>query len=380
MKFNIDSSKLLQILLVAGKIIAPKNTLPILDNFKLRLDNGQLMITASDMETMYTTTFTEIENADGDGEIAVPAKLILDTLKELPQQPLQIKHIPEKNVVRLEWHSGNAQIPCFDTADYPAIPKLNSFKAINIFAKDLMDGINATINSASNEELRPTMCGIDFDIDGETLTMVASNAMKMSWNTCTVGAKDGEKASFIMTKKTANFLKAALARYEGPVVISFDERNMTVRYGSDCITSRLIEGSFPKYRSIIPDTDKNENFAIIDKEEIMNSIKRVAVCSTKENPLLVCDFSTNSITIAAENKECSTNAKDTLMCNYAGEDTKIGLSATRMLELLGTLPYKNIKLSLFGANKAVVLENADIQEETTTNVTKALAMPMRMVS
>ncbi|MBR4883503.1 MAG: DNA polymerase III subunit beta, partial [Bacteroidales bacterium] len=178
MKFIVSSTDLLQGLLSVSRVIASKNSLPILDNFLFALDGNSLTVTASDSETTLKTVINIDEVAEG-GEIAVPAKLLTDTLKELPTQPIEFSTEPQKNIVNIAWASGNAQIPYLTTEDYPELPQLSDPVNLVFKAGILSDGINNTIYATADEELRPVMNGIFFDITTENTTMVASNAHKL---------------------------------------------------------------------------------------------------------------------------------------------------------------------------------------------------------
>ena len=210
MKFIVSSTDLLQGLLSVQKVIASKSSLPILDNFLFVLEGNTLTVTGSDAETTLKTILTINEVMEG-GEIAVPAKLLTDSLKELPTQPIEFATDNEKNIVNIIWASGSAQIPFVSAEDYPSLKELTDPTVIKMKGAILADGINSTLYATGDEELRPVMNGIYFDIEQESTTLVASNAHKLVYYKRN-DIKSQECSSFILPKKPANILKANLAK------------------------------------------------------------------------------------------------------------------------------------------------------------------------
>ena len=184
MKFIVSSTDLLQSLQQVSRVIASKSSLPILDNFLFDLQGNELTITASDSETTLRTTLN-IQEVEAEGEIAIPAKLLTDTLRELPTQPIELSTIDERNVVNIAWSSGNAMIPFLPTNEYPQLPTLQEPNRIDVSAVLLCEGINNTLYATGDEELRPVMNGIFFDITTDRTTLVASNAHKLVYFTRT---------------------------------------------------------------------------------------------------------------------------------------------------------------------------------------------------
>ena len=237
MKFNVSSTDLLQGLLSVSRVIATKSTFPILDNFMFQLEGNSLTVTASDSETTLKTIITIEDVAEG-GEITIPAKLLTDTLKELPAQPVEFATDAERSIVNISWMSGSARIPYSPSDEYPELPGLENAVKLTFKASVLADGINSTIYATAEEELRPVMNGIYFDITPENTTLVASNAHKLVCYTRN-DVKGSDASAFILPKKPANILKNNLAKLADETVeVSFDKKNAMFKFDNSLMTAQ----------------------------------------------------------------------------------------------------------------------------------------------
>ncbi len=373
MKFIISSTDLLQGLLSVSRAIASKNSLPILDNFLFVLEGNTLTVTASDSETTLKTDIN-IDEVTAGGEIAVPAKLLTDSLKELPAQPIEFSTAEDRNIVNIIWSSGSAQIPYYPTEDYPELPALADPVSLSIKASVLADGINSTLYATAEEELRPVMNGIFFDIAPEAATLVASNAHKLVCYTRT-DVRGDSAASFILPKKPANILKTNLAKYPEEIVdITFDKKNAFFKFDSSLVACRLVDGTYPAYRTVIP--KNNTNFLTIARTDLLNASKRVAVCSNQATSQLVFKLAQNKLEISAQDLDFSTSAHETVPCEYEGVPMEIGFKSTFLIEILSNLPYDQICIKLADPNRAALIQPS-VQTEPDEEIC-ALLMPMRI--
>ncbi len=373
MKFIVSSTDLLQGLLSVTRVIASKNSLPILDNFLFVLEGNALTVTASDSETTLKTVISIDEVSEG-GEIAVPAKLLTDTLKELPTQPIEFSTEPEKNIINIAWMSGSAQIPYLSTEDYPQMPQLTEPVNLTFKGSVLTDAINNTIYATADEELRPVMNGIFFDITPENTTMVASNAHKLVCYTRS-DVKGNGSQGFILPKKPANILKNNLAKLADEIVeISFDKKNAYFKFENSLMVCRLVDGTYPAYRSVIP--KNNTNVVTITRSELLNASKRVAVCSNQATSQIIFRLSQNKLDISAQDIDFSMSAQETINCEYDGTPMEIGFKSTFLIEILGNLPYDQICIKLADPNRAALIQPA-VQSEPDEEIC-ALLMPMRI--
>ncbi len=285
MKFSVSSSALLSLLATTGKVISNKNTLPILDYFLMELKGDQLKVTTSDLETTLVGQIT-VDNVESEGMIAAPAKQLLDSLKEFAEIPLTIDCNDQTFEIKLNWKSGSLSIPGASAVSYPALPALAEDKKELTFDVDtLVNGINKTIFATADDELRPIMNGVYINIEPASITFVATDAHKLVKYSSEQPSE--LTAAFILPKKPANLLKGMLLKEEAPVKVSFDSKNVLFNLKNHTLVCRLIEGSYPNYNAVIPTA--NPNKVLIDRIELVNGIKRVAVCSNPATNLIRMD-------------------------------------------------------------------------------------------
>lgn len=371
MKFTVSSSELLDGLVSVSKVISSKPTLAILENFLFELDNASLTVTASDGETTLKTTIA-IAQVDQPGRTAVPAKLLTDSLKEFPDLPLTFSNKEGDSVMEITWASGASKLPCFDAADFPKLPEIGATSdSLAISAASLLSGINNTIYATAEEELRPVMNGILFDLDVESATLVSSDAHKLICYEFT-GAKASQKSSFILHKKPAAVLKSVLAKVDDEITVRFDNKNAYFSYGDNILVCRLIEGVYPAYRTVIP--KNNTNRMTIARTDLLNVAKRIAVCSNQVSNQIKLKLSFNEVLVSAQDLSFSMSAFEKLPCQYDGEPMEIGFKASFLLEILNNLPYQNITLELADPCRAALIVSAD-DANPDENI-RALLMPV----
>ena len=290
MKLIISSSELLKGVMAVSKAIPAKSPLPILENFLFDLNGNVLEITASDTELTLKTQI-EVEETVEEGKIAVPAKHMMDLLKELPDQPLTIKTSSDSSFV-CSWASGESNLPYFPAEDYPDITGTDETAISFSFpAHSLLEGISSTIYATADDEIRPAMNGILFDIDTDSTTLVASDSHKLICYT-TADVKAPEKASFILHKKPAGILKAIIGKDVETVDIAFDSKNASFCFGQTMVICRLVVGKYPKYRDVIP--QNNSNVLKINRSLLLNTVRRVSVCANKASNHIKFDLQSGS--------------------------------------------------------------------------------------
>ena len=295
MKFIVSSAELLKGILSVSKAIPAKSPQPILENFLFVLNGTQLEITASDTELTLRTRI-EVDSAEEEGQIAVPARHITDLLKELPDQPLTIS-TKENSSFECRWASGASTLPYFPASDYPDITTTDANAVTLSFpAESLVDGIAGTIYATADDEIRPAMNGILFDIDLDSTTLVASDSHKLICYT-TKDVKASEKASFILHKRPAAVLRSIIGKDIEDVEISFDTKNAVFKFDRTMVVCRLVIGKYPKYRDVIP--QNNSNILRIDRQLILNTVKRVSVCTNKASNLIKFDMTHDALALSA---------------------------------------------------------------------------------
>ncbi len=370
MKFTVSSSELLEGLISVSKVISNKPTLAILENFLFELKDNTLTVTASDGETTLKSNLP-IAQVDEEGRTAVPAKLLTDSLKEFPDQPLTFS-LSGENTMEITWSSGASKLPCFDAADFPKLPELGDVaESLTIASETLLSGINNTIYATAEEELRPVMNGIFFDIDAPKTTLVASDAHKLICFEF-AGAQVSQKSSFILHKKPAAVLRSILAKVEGDISIKFDNKNAYFNFNNNILVCRLIEGTYPAYRTVIP--KNNTNKMVIGRSELLNVVKRIAVCSNQISSQIKLKLSFNQVLVSAQDLTFSMSAYENLPCQYDGEEMEIGFKSNFLLEILSNLPYQNICMELADPCRAALIVSAD--EVNPDENVSALLMPV----
>ncbi len=350
MRFVVSSIDLLNHLQALSRVISSKNTLPILDNFLFKLDGKMLEITASDLETTMVTTL-EIENASGSGAIAIPAKLITDSLREFPDQPLTFSINTDTFAVAISSENGQFAVAGQHGEDFPQLPRIKADRsvALRVKALSLVSGINSTLFATADDELRPVMNGIFIEIGDDDMTFVASDAHKLvRYKRKDVKGNSG--SSFILPKKPAALLKNLLAKGQDDVGIEFDDKNAFFSLPSFKLVCRLVEGNYPSYNSVIP--VNNPNKLLIDRVKMLNTVRRVSVFSNQASNLIRMSLKGNRLTVSAQDIDFASSAVEELACQYSGDDLEIGFKSTFMVEILNNIQSADVSVELSDPSRA----------------------------
>jgi len=370
MKFNVSSTKLFAQLQALSRVIASKNSLAILEDVLFDLNDQVLTMTASDGETTIRTAI-DVENAEGVGKVAFGAKLLLETLKEFPEQPLSFQIDDQNYGLNITSSNGTYSFVGQNGNEYPemAIEGADG-NTFTMGAEALLNAINKTIFCTADDELRPVMNGIFFDLQPDHITMVATDAHRLvRYTNSSVTA--AEPLSFILPKKPALLLKNVLMKESEDVTVTFGERNAKFAFGRTLIVCRQIEGRFPNYNAVIP--QNNQNKVVVDRQTLLNACKRVAVFANTGTSLLKLALSENKITISAQDIDFSTSAEETIACSYAAAPMAIGFKAPFLIEILGQIESSEVMIELADPARAGLIlpvENEENEDLLT------LLMPM----
>jgi DNA polymerase-3 subunit beta len=372
MKFVVSSATLLNHLQAISRVINSKNTLPILDCFLLDLKNNILTLTAADSETRLET-LVEVSSTEGEGSLAINAKNLLDPLRELPDQPLTFDINDETLEVFIYYHNGKYNFVGLKGDEYPEPKKLkDSALKLTIDAETLFSGINRTVFATADDELRPVMNGIYFDITADDLTFVASDGHKLVRVTTTEAKGEG-RSSFILSKKPANLLKSLLPKENGPVEIEFDENNAYISMSSYKMVCRFVEGRYPNYNSVIP--QNNPNSLTLDRLALLNALKRVSVFSNAASSLVKLQLSEDKIVVSAQDIDFLTSAEEMIPCSYSGNVMNIGFKAAFLIDILNNIPSPDVRIELSDPSRAGLILPVE-KEENEDMLT--LLMPMML--
>ncbi len=357
MKFIVSSTYLLKQLQVLGGVINNSNTLPILDNFLFELQQSKLTVSASDLETTMSAVL-DVES-DNEGSVAIPARLLLDTLKTFPEQPLTFV-IEENNTVEISSNHGKYALAYADGNEFPKAVTLEDPSATAMPAHVLATAINKTIFAAGNDDLRPVMSGVFFQFSTEGLTFVATDAHKLV-KYSREDVKASQVAEFIMPKKPLNLLKGILGANEEEVTIEYNDSNAKFTFDNTVLICRLIDGKYPNYEAVIP--KENPNKLTIDRTQFLNSVRRVSIFSNKTTHQIRLKIAGAELNISAEDIDYSNKAEERLTCDYQGDDMQIGFNSRFLTEMLNNLSSNDVLLELSMPNRAGILTPIDDLEE-----------------
>ena len=372
MKFIVSSTALFSHLQAISRVINSKNSLPILDCFLIELQDGTLSMTASDNESTLSTSI-EVSDYEEDGRFAVSSKTLLEALKEIPEQPLSFQINSSNLEITVQYQNGKYSLMGQSADEYPQASELNEGAVQVVMGADILTtGINRSLFATADDELRPVMNGIYFDITTEDITLVASDGHKLVRNK-TYAAHGEEKAAFILPKKPANLLKNLLPKEQGDVQIGFDDRNATFTLENYRMVCRLIEGRYPNYNSVIP--QNNPHKAIIDRASFISALRRVSVFSSQASSLIKLSLSENMMKISAQDIDFSTSAEESLICQYDGNAMSIGFKSSFLIDILNNIASQNVIIELADPSRAGVVVPEEQEENEDLLM---LLMPMML--
>lgn len=363
MKFIASSTELLSHLQAISRVINSKNSLPILDNFLFELKGTTLTMTASDIETTLVTSM-EVESAEGAGKVAVASRLLLDTLREFSEQPLSFDINDLNLALVITSSNGSYNFIGQNGDEYPRLPELQGdARTLTLSVATLSTGIAKTLFATADDELRPVMNGVFFDIDAHDLTLVSTDAHKLvryKAKYVSASVQGDERESFILPKKPATMLKNLLPKETGEVMVEFDSKNARFRLENYTMVCRQVEGRFPNYNGVIP--KENPYKIIVDRVSILNALKRVSVFSNQGSNLIKLVFSANEIHVSAQDIDFSISAEETVGCQYSGERINIGFKSSFLIEILNNIDSSDVVFELADPSRAGLIlpfENAE---------------------
>lgn len=372
MKFTVSSTALFSRIQAISRVINSKNTFPILECFLIELKEGSLFITASDNETTLSTS-VEVNEADGEGHIAISSKILLDALKEISEQPLVFNINEATYEVTVHYMNGRYNLVGQNADEYPEAQKLGADAVkLDVDIAVLLASINCTAFAIAEDEIHPVMNGIYVDITTEDITLAATDGHKLV-RCRSLSAKGETKAAFILPKKPVNLLRNLLQKEEGDVQICIDSRNamfISENYGMVC---RLIEGKYPNYNSVIP--KDNPNKTVVDRTALLSALRRVSVFSSPATCLVKLNLDSDLIKISAQDVDFSTSAEETVQCNYQGTPMSIGFRANFFIDILSSISSEAVVIELADPSRAgVILPEPQAENEDLL----MLLMPMML--
>ncbi len=361
MNFIVSSATLLRHLQNISGVLNTSNTLPILDNFLFSIKGNKLTISATDLETTMITSL-EVQSEE-DSSIAVPAKLVLEILKSLPDQPCTFKVIGDKHQIVIAYDNGRSEMSGFNGEEFPKLPKIENQSTIKISGEIVSNAINRTLFAAGNDDLRPAMSGVYCQFSDNEIIFVATDAHKLVRYKRN-DAKSTDSSDFILPKKPLNMLKANLAGDE-EITLEYNQSNAVFKFKDLVLVCRLIDGKYPNYEAVIP--KENPNVLTIDRLQLLNSIKRVSIFANKTTHQIKLKLAGAELTLSAEDADFANASNERLTCNYDGDDLEIGFNSRFIVEMLNNLDSDEVQLAMSEPSRAGILtpitktsENEDV--------------------
>ncbi len=354
MKFSVSSADLLKQLQLVSGAINNNPVLPILEGFLFTLESNRLHIAGSDLDTSITTSLDV--HSSGDGSVAIPAKTLLDTLKALPEQPITFEIDNDSFAVSITSAYGNYKLAGENGSDYPHIPMAEGVDTAKISGAALQHAIAKTLFATSNDELRPAMTGVFFQIDFNKVTFVATDAHKLVRYTAEGEVESEVNTSFIVPKKALNLLKGTIPA-SSSVAISFNKANAFFEFGDVRLVCRLIDARYPDYNAVIP-TD-NPNVMTIARNTFQSSLKRINIYANKTTNQVVLNVTPEVLALSAQDFDFANEAKENLNCSFEGEPMQIAFNAKFLIEMLGVLEGDEVRLEMSSPTRAGILRPID---------------------
>ena len=363
MRFTLSSTALSSRLSALSRVINSKNALPILGDFVFEISDNVLYLTASDSENVMKTQLALTES-DGNGRFAIGNHDLLEAVKGFSEQPITFDVNQEQNIVKISYQNGLFSLPIENADEFPMPQPMNEFaKTISVPNATLAENINRSIFATAQDELRPVMNGIYFDLTPDYLALVASDGHKLVRNKIFT-VKSEEPAAFILPKKPANLLRNLLGKDGGDVTIRFDERNAEVNYGDGVILCRLIEGRYPNYNSVIPQANPNE--LRVDRLGLLAALRRVQPFANDSSNLIRFHVEGSTLQLDAEDYDFSKTATERMSCEYNGQPMSIGFKGSSFIEVLSNFDCAEVIIQLADPSRAGLVlpseqpENQDV--------------------
>ena len=372
MKFIVSSSLLLKNLQAIIGVINASNTLPILDDFLFDLKENELTVTSSDLETTMSVTLKP-DKALEKGSIAIPAKILVDTMKTFADIPVSFSINEDTLMVEISAGDGKFKLSGNRADEYPRVPELENTTTLELNASVLAHAINKTIFATGNDELRLVLSGVFCELSPDDVTFVATDAHKLVRYKRT-DARSKESASFILPKKPLNLLKNLLAGQDLPVNIEYNRTNASFDFQNVHLVCRLIDGKYPNYDAVIP-TD-NPNKLTIDRTALLTSIRRVSIFANQSTHQIRFKISGKELVLSAEDIDFAKESKDRLTCSYEGDDVEIGFNSKFLLEMLNNIDTEEVRMEMSAPNRAGILY--PVNSENKDEEILMLVMPVML--
>ena len=363
MRFTVSSTALSSKLSALARVINSKNSLPILADFVFEINENELTLTASDSENVMTTTLALTES-DGSCRFAISNRDLLEAVKGFSEQPLTFDINQEKGLARINYQNGLFSLPIDNADEFPPTQTISDNATVIQLPSNIMaENLGRSLFATAQDELRPVMNGVYFDLTPECLAIVASDGHKLVRNKV-LNIHSDQPASFILPKKPATLLRNMLQKEGGDVVVRFDERNAEITYDEGVITCRLIEGRYPNYNSVIPQSNPNQ--LTIDRLGLLSALRRVQPFANDSSNLIRIHVEGSTLKLDAEDFDFSKTATEQMTCDYNGHPMSIGFKGSAFIEILSNFECSEVIIQLADPSRAGLVlpseqpENQDV--------------------
>jgi len=350
MRFIVSTSILLKQLQAISGASSSSTVLPILENFLFEIKESTLTISATDLQTSMVTSL-QIESKE-EGRVAMPSKILIETLKTLPDQPVAFSVDTKTLAIEISAGDGKYKLSGENADDFPKIPTIDNTSTVNIPAPVLAEAINKTIFAVSNDELRPAMSGVLVQLAEQSTTFVSTDAHKLVRYRRT-DIKTDKPASLILPKKALSLLKSSLPSDDISVTIEYNNTNAFFQFGNIFLICRLIDERYPDYEAVIPQV--NPNKLTVERSLFLNTLRRVVIFANKTTHQVRLRISGSELHISAEDLDFSNEAHERLSCQFEGEDMEIGFNAKFLVEMLNNLSSEEVIIEMSTPNRAGLL-------------------------
>ncbi|WP_448519501.1 DNA polymerase III subunit beta [Rhodoflexus sp.] len=361
MDFTISSNALLKQISALSGVIVSNPVVPILENFLFEIKDGILTITASDLQTSMMAEMSV--ESEMNGSIAVPAKMLADTLRNLPEQPVTFTINPDTYIIELNSDNGHYKLAGENAADFPRIPEPKNAQTVELRAEVFSSAIAYTLFAASTDEMKPNMNGVFVNLRNTDATFVSTDSHRLvRYRRFDVSSPN--EVAVIIPRRALGLLKNTLPADNTPLQLAFNKANAFISFANIRMVCRLIDERFPDYEYVIP-TDNNKVLEI-DRAELLGSLKRIAIYANKSTNQIRLKINADSLEVHAEDIDFSNEGEEKLACVYEGEEMEIGFNAKFLIEGLSNLNSKKVIFKMSEPNRAGLLtpeatdENEDI--------------------
>lgn len=370
MKFIVPSQDLLERLLLVNGAVVSKPVLPILENFLFKIEKEKLTISSTDLETSMTTSM-DVQSKD-DISVAVPSKLIIETLRSLPSQPVTFTVDPANYNIELSTANGRFKLAGLSADDYPKITDIESTGSFNMPAKLLSRAISKTLFATSTDDLRQNLTGVFVELFADSVNFVATDANRLVKFSRT-DVKPGIESNFIIPKKALNLLKSAVPNSDDEIEIAFNNSNVSFTISNLQLICRLIEERYPDYAAVIP--KDNDQTLAVERGSMLSTTRRISIFSNKTTHQVRLAINGSELTISAEDLELANEAQESIVCEFDGADLEIGFNSKFLVDMLSNFDTDQVQLKLSAPNRAGIMVPSENEENEEIEM---LIMPMML--